>query len=174
MAKPAAPSEWASGAAPADVVEPAAGKQASGWTTEMPPHSYFNWFWQLVTLWIIWLDSVLLDGAVAGRLGAQGIDSTAADVDGAGVTAEGNGTGPGVSAVQPAGVTGHAVYAVANGGGNGVWAESGDATAAPLHLQGQAAVPTAPVAGDICVDTSSGTPQLKFYDGTGWKTVQTV
>jgi hypothetical protein len=41
----------------ADIVEPSAGKKDVGWaSSERPPNSYFNWFWNLLYQWTQYLD----------------------------------------------------------------------------------------------------------------------
>lgn len=44
---------WATGAAPADVVEPTVGEKAAGWATnQLPPHEYFNWYQKAYGAWV--------------------------------------------------------------------------------------------------------------------------
>ncbi len=60
MAKPSQLPQWGDGAAPADIVDPGSAKRALGWSTsERPPHTYFNWWMNLVFQWIQWLDGFL-------------------------------------------------------------------------------------------------------------------
>lgn len=59
MAKPSTLPRWANLANPADIVDPPSGKKDTGWlTAEKPPHSYFNWFMNLVYLWAVYLDGL--------------------------------------------------------------------------------------------------------------------
>lgn len=56
MAKPTNLPRWADTANPADVVEPTEGQKGSGWAlNQIPPHTYFNWWKNLVYVWIAWL-----------------------------------------------------------------------------------------------------------------------
>jgi hypothetical protein len=60
MAKPSILPRWGDTAAPADVVAPNSSKQGSGWSNgELPPHTYFNWWQNLVYQWIQWLNGLL-------------------------------------------------------------------------------------------------------------------
>ncbi len=60
MAKPSILPRWGDTAAPADVVAPNSSKQGSGWSNgELPPHTYFNWWQNLVFQWIQWLNGLL-------------------------------------------------------------------------------------------------------------------
>lgn len=60
MAKPASLPEWASSG---DKTEPSGGKKASGWTSgEKPSRQYFNWWMNLVWLWIVYINSGDLEG----------------------------------------------------------------------------------------------------------------
>lgn len=52
--KPANLPEWASDAG-AEITEPSAGKKASGWIKEKPPHHFFNWLSNLVYQWLAWV-----------------------------------------------------------------------------------------------------------------------
>ena len=58
MAKPTLKPEWATGATGiAETVEPSAGKKADGWADEeLPPHSYFNWLFNIIYSWIVYFD----------------------------------------------------------------------------------------------------------------------
>jgi len=54
--KPTNLAEWATGAAP--IVEPTLPQKQAGWTPAFkPPAQWFNWWWNLVHLWIVWLDA---------------------------------------------------------------------------------------------------------------------
>ena len=42
----------------ADVITPAAGEKTSGFqSSQRPPAEYVNWFWELVTQWIVWISN---------------------------------------------------------------------------------------------------------------------
>lgn len=57
MAKPASLPRWAD--VGGDIVEPSSGKKDIGWiVSEQPPHSYFNWFQNLVYQWCDYLDGL--------------------------------------------------------------------------------------------------------------------
>lgn len=57
MAKPASLPRWAD--VGGDIVEPSSGKKDTGWiVSEQPPHSYFNWFQNLVYQWCDYLDGL--------------------------------------------------------------------------------------------------------------------
>ncbi len=56
MAKPSSLPRWAD--VSGDIVEPTELKKDEGWLDgEMPPHSYFNWFQELVYQWTVYLDT---------------------------------------------------------------------------------------------------------------------
>ena len=56
MVKPTNLAEWGTGAAP--IVEPSTPQKQAGFAvSDRPPAQWFNWFWNLVHLWIVWLDS---------------------------------------------------------------------------------------------------------------------
>lgn len=77
MPKPSTLPRWANLAAPADIVDPPSGKKDSGWLTgEKPPHSYFNWWKNLVYQWTVYLDG----------LTGEALTWTAAHIFQAGVT----------------------------------------------------------------------------------------
>lgn len=57
MPKPASLPRWAN--VGGDIVEPSSGKKDIGWIdAELPPHSYFNWFMNLVYQWAVYLDGL--------------------------------------------------------------------------------------------------------------------
>lgn len=54
--KPTNNAEWGTGAAP--IVEPTLPQKQAGWSPSFkPPAQWFNWFFNLVHLWIVWLDA---------------------------------------------------------------------------------------------------------------------
>lgn len=56
MVKPTNLAEWGTGTAP--IVEPTLPQKQAGFlVSDRPPAQYFNWFWNLVHQWIVWLDS---------------------------------------------------------------------------------------------------------------------
>lgn len=46
-----------------EIVEPSGAKKAIGFDRlgEKPPRQYFNWFWNLMSLWLVWLDNPAYD-----------------------------------------------------------------------------------------------------------------
>lgn len=72
MPAPAQLPEWASDPG-AVITEPSAGKKAQGWLSpEKPPDGQFNWWMNLVYLWIDYFAGVV--GAAAEALGTAGAD----------------------------------------------------------------------------------------------------
>jgi len=61
MAKPTTLPEWATGATGiAETTEPSAGKKADGWAdAELPPHNFFNWLFNVIYTWFVWLSAQL-------------------------------------------------------------------------------------------------------------------
>lgn len=60
--KPTTVADWTPSGA--DVVTPSAGEKSSGFQgSERPPAQYINWFWELVTQWIIWINNGYLTRA---------------------------------------------------------------------------------------------------------------
>lgn len=56
MTKPTNLAEWGTGAAP--IVEPSTPQKQAGFAvSDRPPAQWFNWFFNLVHLWIVWLDA---------------------------------------------------------------------------------------------------------------------
>lgn len=56
MVKPTNLAEWGTGTAP--IVEPTLPQKQAGFAvSDRPPAQWFNWFWNLVHLWIVWLDA---------------------------------------------------------------------------------------------------------------------
>jgi hypothetical protein len=54
--------EWEP-ANPADILEPSAPEKAAGWqASDIPPYTYFNWFWNLVWLWLEYIDYTIETG----------------------------------------------------------------------------------------------------------------
>ena len=54
MARPSAVPGWDGST---NLTEPSAGKKTTGWILgESPPSSFANWFWNLVNLWLVYLD----------------------------------------------------------------------------------------------------------------------
>jgi len=119
MAKPSTLPRWANLAAPGDLVDPPSGKKDSGWLTgEKPPHSYFNWWKNLVYLWTVYLDG----------LTGEALTWTAAHVFQAGVTMTRN-SGSQTLLVSNAGA-GQAIIAQNTGGGTAIAASSANNGAA--------------------------------------------
>lgn len=59
--KPTNLAEWATGAAP--IVEPTLPQKQAGWPVDFkPPAQWFNWWWNLIHLWIVWLDAFESEG----------------------------------------------------------------------------------------------------------------
>lgn len=54
VTKPSKYPEWASGGT--GITEPGAPKKILGWIVEKPPFQFFNWLFNLIYLWIQWLD----------------------------------------------------------------------------------------------------------------------
>ncbi len=83
MSKPSELPIWAtdSGAA---VVDPGTAKKQQGWTAEIPPHEFFNFWQNLVYQWVLYLDTQV--DAVAGQqnnydaiVGTNGTDANIPD-----------------------------------------------------------------------------------------------
>lgn len=76
MPAPASLPEWCSNPSdPADIVEPGAAKKEDGWNaSERPPAQYFNWWQNLVYLWVEWLSderdriAAIVDAPVSQRV----------------------------------------------------------------------------------------------------------
>ena len=118
MAKPTKDAEWATGAA--DIVEPTLGQKQLGWVTgTKPPNGWFNWWMNLIHLWIVWLDSKFVDGSSGNRVGAHGIDSTGVGAAQIGVAGVG-GTAGGVGVHGTGDGIGEGVLGVGDTGGAGV------------------------------------------------------
>lgn len=52
--RPTVDAEWASGAA--DILEPSAPKKGIGWVIEKPPLQFFNWLFNTLYKWQIYMD----------------------------------------------------------------------------------------------------------------------
>lgn len=70
MPRPSALPEWASSPASGDILEPSAGRKASGWVRvngvpEKPPYQTFNWYQERVYRWIQWFDENISTGLTA-------------------------------------------------------------------------------------------------------------
>jgi len=124
----------------ASIVEPAESKKNIGWeAAEKPPASYFNWLFFTIIGWIQWLASLPIrmpanvlelqnqtrvsspDSAALIADGTTGVDATATDVAGAGVSGRNTvvgGTGPGAYGLS--GGSGPGVHGEATGTGDGV------------------------------------------------------
>jgi len=108
MSKPASLPRWADAANPADIVDPPSGKKDSGWlVNDQPPHTYFNWFWNLVYQWTVYLDG----------LTGEALTWTAAHIFNAGATFNGVSTTPGLTANAANASGGKGVYATAANAG---------------------------------------------------------
>ena len=58
MSRPADLPSWATAAGAGDIVDPGVPKETAGWDfEESPPYNFVNWFWNLLTLWTIYLDA---------------------------------------------------------------------------------------------------------------------
>src|SRR5690554_3330220 len=67
--KPTDLPEWATDPG-ADITEPPVGKKAAGWTAlEKPPAQWFNWFFNLVYQWIIYLNDLTIGTIEVGVFG---------------------------------------------------------------------------------------------------------
>lgn len=57
MARPSEYPRWE--AAPADIINPPEAKKDVGWNVagEKPPRQWFNWLWNLIYLWLVYLDT---------------------------------------------------------------------------------------------------------------------
>lgn len=119
MAKPASLPRWAD--VGGDIVEPSSGKKDIGWiVSEQPPHSYFNWFQNLVYQWCDYLDG-LTDEALtwtAAHIFQKGITVTQSTANGNGASFTGNGTGKGIVTVG-GGTHGTGIHAT-GGATNGI------------------------------------------------------
>ena len=179
MAKPTKDAEWATGAS--DILEPTLGQKQLGWVTgTKPPNGWFNWWMNLMHLWIVWLDSKLYDGTSGDRLGVKGLDSNPTASGHSGVTAtgaanasgvagyggsnatgvfgEGDSAAPGVTGNSDTAGIGPGVRGTATTGG-GVGVEAiGDATnppvAAAFYIVPQAAAPTTGRVGEMYASTA--------------------
>lgn len=56
MPRPSEYPEWADGGS-ATIVEPSAAKKLLGWIVEKPPFEFFNWWMNLVYLWVVFIDT---------------------------------------------------------------------------------------------------------------------
>jgi len=75
MAKPTTKPEWIPDSDPSKIEAPSASKQNTGWLSgEKPPYQFFNWFWNLVSKWVEYLED-LTDGL--GTMSEQDADSVA-------------------------------------------------------------------------------------------------
>ncbi len=75
MAKPTTKPEWIPDSDPSKIEAPSASKQNTGWLSgEKPPYQFFNWFWNLVSKWIEYLED-FTDGL--GTMSEQDSDSVA-------------------------------------------------------------------------------------------------
>lgn len=177
MAKPTKTAEWATGGG-ADIVEPTLGQKQGGWVVgTKPPNGWFNWWKNLVHLWLVWLDSKF-DDPGGDRIGCHGIDSVATASSGTGITGTGgaggdgvygiggtgNGIGvrgdgvgaePGVSGGADSAGIGPGVRGLAStGGGVGIEAIgdfSNPPVAGAMYVKPQLALPTTGRVGELCV-----------------------
>ena len=75
MAKPTTKPEWIPDSDPSKIEAPSASKQNTGWLSgEKPPYQFFNWFWNLVSKWVEYLED-FTDGL--GTMSTQDADSVA-------------------------------------------------------------------------------------------------
>lgn len=63
LTKPTDLPNWTS-TTPGSIVEPGATKKAAGFTVEKPPFRFFNWFWNIVSRWLAYLDQFVTDQLV--------------------------------------------------------------------------------------------------------------
>lgn len=75
MPRPSLFPEWASGGSGS--VEPSSAKKLLGWIVEKPPYQFFNWWMNLVYLWLVQLASESTANAAA--IAAETIRATAAE-----------------------------------------------------------------------------------------------
>ncbi len=59
MSKPISKPDWIPDSDPAKIIAPSDSKQNAGWlSAEKPPYQYFNWFWNLVSKWLAYLETI--------------------------------------------------------------------------------------------------------------------
>jgi hypothetical protein len=162
-----------------NVVTPPGGKIVSGWAVnDVPPSSFFNWFWQLVSNWISYLNDSFFVGTSPGGPGLDATGGAPSNTITGGDGLHGHGTagaagtangGSGVigdaatsfGGSPGIGVKGNAVNQAGSAGvqGNGAGVApgvqaTGTATRPPLNLVPQA-TPSTPSSGDIWADTTT-------------------
>lgn len=138
MPQPASQPRWAN--VGGDIVEPASGKKDVGWIdAELPPHSYFNWYMNLVYQWTLYLAGLAGEAFTwtAAHIFQAGIVVTQSTSNGNGASVTGNGTGKGGVFVGGSS-SGTGVHSTA-GAGNGKGGEFfGTGTGAGLQATGGA------------------------------------
>ena len=174
MPKPASLPRWAD--VGGEIVEPSSGKKDTGWLdSEMPPHSYFNWWQNLVYQWTVYLDALTTEALTwtAAHVFQKGITITQSTANGTAVTATGNGTGRGGTFVGGAtdglalhatggGTNGRAGQFHGKGTGSGIYAD------AEINAYAIEAYSTANISGGPTVyfEKTTGTgPTLKVISG---------
>ena len=185
--KPASQPAWDS--SNTNVVVPPNGKIVSGWATnDVPPSGFFNWFWQLVSNWISYLNDSFFVGTSPGGPGLDATGGAPSNTIAGGDGLHGHGTaGTAGSANGGNGVIGDAATSVGGSPGIGVKGNAanqagsagvqgngagpapgvqaaGTATRPALNLVPQA-TPSTPASGDVWVDTTTGGAAIQASGG---------